>query len=630
MADEIIVVLVAEEGKKYEANGEAIASYYPEGKRGALLVFMPLGAEPGEKYRVKLQPIRPDRTGAMMYRAAPAPPLYTERWVDFGDGTIGCVTFCTDWTLKESRCEERDRRPKVRRDNLVRVKWTPTLVLGVDRASSFIEDVPVQLIAEEEEAPDEKGALVWKILDQRDDRHSAVSRPIVELFVDPSCEWWSHRMDPTYFAAWKISVHAQYAREPSATLGSVAIPGQTWMDLPVWCRQELERLWPLCACGCSRVDASAGATVCTTCVRGAAQTAVVDHALPPAKRKEIEKQARELLDGSRFPQAEGEQLLELLDQDPDVGKYLTTKNYRGYPWYYKTPHGVFGSKFPPEVLELYARLTEARGAGLVRLTCWLSGGHKPSAHDCYYRTQVNHDTVPLDPHSITGVNIDNCLVDFEALRAEREEKARKKAQEDADRVTLAPVFKVLGEEDLKWARTIRGFAERVRMHAGSRGVGILRREINPGYGHDRKQGAIERAIPNIGSTDEGHHFLSLYRDRDVSMWIEGAVAWLERGISFPAPELTPTGSGGFEYHKGRDFRCPKGETARLTGNEFRRYKAGEPVQISCEICGAQGVVQTNAPSPQPPTEPAASGKEILLADKLQLLREWSEKQKRKK
>ena len=52
MADELVVTLLAEEGKKFVETGEAIASH------GRSLVFLPKGAEPGKQVRVRLQEIK--------------------------------------------------------------------------------------------------------------------------------------------------------------------------------------------------------------------------------------------------------------------------------------------------------------------------------------------------------------------------------------------------------------------------------------------------------------------------------------------------------------------------------------------------------------------------------------------
>ena len=49
----------------------------------------------------------------------------------------------------------------------------------------------------------------------------------------------------------------------------------------------------------------------------------------------------------------------------------------------------------------------------------------------------------------------------------------------------------------------------------------------------------------------------------------------------------------FTHVSGRDFRCPEGHGARLTGGQNRSYKRGEAVEISCTICSARGTVQSS-------------------------------------
>src|SRR3990167_11066010 len=91
MAEEQIQTLEATQGKN---PSEAIASY------GRSIVFLPSGVKPGQTVRARLQEIKPDSRGRMMYRAIPAPVEYSERWKDNGDGAASRVTIATDWLGK--------------------------------------------------------------------------------------------------------------------------------------------------------------------------------------------------------------------------------------------------------------------------------------------------------------------------------------------------------------------------------------------------------------------------------------------------------------------------------------------------------------------------------------------------
>ncbi len=429
MVEELIVTLTAERGRKFDETQEAIASYRAsERARHASIVFMPRGTEPEKNYRVRLQAIREDASGRMMYRGAPASPEFSERWHDNGDGTIALATICTDWKLNESVFGERERRPKDRRTIKTTVVSNPRLVLGADMASSFVEDTPVQRLVDQEEAV-ESGAVVWRAVSNREEDLPRVQYPIREIEVTTESEWWQHRLDPTYRAVWKITATAVYDAGGTSTTAKIAIPCTTWMDLPGWCRRELEERFTLCSCARSRVDLLADAAVCTSCQSEASQIADIEAGLPPARRETFAGEARALLAGVCFSQAVGEEIASALATG-DSREFAATE-VKGYPFYYRTADGVFGSKFSPEALELFANLPAARGRGLVRLAAWLSDAHRRSeveARDYYFRTQTAGAVIPfptLSPDVLGRAILAVRVVDLVGFRRRQERAARR-------------------------------------------------------------------------------------------------------------------------------------------------------------------------------------------------------------
>src|SRR3989338_4627023 len=139
MAEEQIHILETTSGKN---PGEAIASY------GRSIVFLPQGVKPGETVRARLEEIKADSRGRMMYRAVPAPVEYSERWKDNGDGAASRVTIATDWLGKTSEEGGGGTRPPETREapHQATIRTDRVVVWGADLASSVVVEKQVEVI----------------------------------------------------------------------------------------------------------------------------------------------------------------------------------------------------------------------------------------------------------------------------------------------------------------------------------------------------------------------------------------------------------------------------------------------------------------------------------------------------
>ena len=424
---DLVATLTAERGKRFDENGEAIASYVPENRRRyGSIVFLPRGTEPGKQYRVKLLAIegKADKAGREMYRAVPASSEYSERWRDNGDGTISLVTYTLNWKLEESEEGVREMRPKATRSRVVSTKTSPQLHLGTDKTSSYIEDTPIEVWWDEEEVA-QNNQVVWSRSAEREVALGGVRWPIETVLVVPGCDWHKSRLQPTYRATTAVMSAVAYLPGASAARIEFGLPANAWAELPRWCRKEIEARFPLCTCKRARVDAPASKTVCARCEVEAELVRSIDCELPAKRRAELAAEANELLAADHLTQTEGEALLESLRLD-EAGTVHVTSDYAGYPWYYRKGDGIWGSKFSPEALELITRLPEARGSGLVRLAGWLVGGRHRVAElgsDYFFLTQVKGEVVEPTFSGRTQVAVAVPLADLEAIRKQHRKRA---------------------------------------------------------------------------------------------------------------------------------------------------------------------------------------------------------------
>lgn len=109
--ERVVYEVVAEEGSKYdpETGDGLIASL--GGGRGGNMVFLPRSPKPGQKVRVYLDEVRPDKRGAMMYRATPAPVQIHDEWGLDGESCVLWRT-ATDWLGEDRGRSEIERHPR--------------------------------------------------------------------------------------------------------------------------------------------------------------------------------------------------------------------------------------------------------------------------------------------------------------------------------------------------------------------------------------------------------------------------------------------------------------------------------------------------------------------------------------
>ena len=248
MLDEKIVTLLAEEGKKYKETGEAIASH------GRCLVFLPKGVQPGKKVRVRLEGIKEDSRGRMMYRGIPAPDIIEERWKDNGDGTASRVKITIDWLLQESevgvvetrKLETREGAPMPVRPNL-RIIW------GGDLDSTQVEKKERQCMPLETERVS-NGSLVWVQTGERIEEAGTKFFPAIRL--EPGGRFIfgdnPHFLEVNYAPEMEV-VPGFFYQEGRSEL-FISEEG-TWGEIPAWVQAEFLARFPVCACGRKRRDA---------------------------------------------------------------------------------------------------------------------------------------------------------------------------------------------------------------------------------------------------------------------------------------------------------------------------------------------------------------------------------------
>jgi len=140
-----------------------------------------------------------------------------------------------------------------------------------------------------------------------------------------------------------------------------------------------------------------GQVVCLACWPAYEQEAKAS-AIPVAKLEELGAMARELAGGQAIEGVGGEAILRAtLGHVEQPHRDWWLREWAGYPWYYFTDHGVYGSKLAPAALQILQYLPQAAGSSqLAELLFWLSGYHKlediKNRGDYYWKTQVEGKT----------------------------------------------------------------------------------------------------------------------------------------------------------------------------------------------------------------------------------------------
>jgi len=158
------------------------------------------------------------------------------------------------------------------------------------------------------------------------------------------------------------------------------------------------------------------------------------------------------------------------------------------------------------------------------------------------------------------------------------------------------VWEAVGDDEYIAEKAVELAMTAADLVGAKKALRIFDRELNASYGRARRQDGVCNSMYQIAQTDIGDSFLSLYRARDVDVWLAGAVAWLEADRETEkskAQAAESIGSGEFTFIGGRYFRCSCGCQNRVTKSEMRRYKSGGSLEITCSVCGAQGKVSEN-------------------------------------
>lgn len=411
-SEERIVTLLAEKGKRFEEDGQAIASH------GRSIVFLPKGVQPETEVRVRLQELREDSRGRMMYRGVPSPVEYTERWKDNGDGTASRVKIAIDWKLEENEVEALETRPLESREEGPTSQDRFSLQWGADLASTFVEKVEVKVYPIMTEYVHTDGKVFWKRTGSREESGPPELLPVtkVEALAGwiASREWHTNRFAIQWEPSRPVEVTVHFADNST-------VHATTFGQMPEWWQKEQEARYSLCSCGRQRrdVQVSDGYAKCElcraeeTCVRCGKQAKVavingrlvcnscqpfeeaereIAQLLPSALLEKVAAEARRLAAGNALAGPEGEVVLRAMVSgiEPDWRREEILKKYTGYGWYYFTEDGIFGAKLAPAALSVLSFLPQATGNGLVELVAWIVQGPRVMANvpDYYVKTQV--------------------------------------------------------------------------------------------------------------------------------------------------------------------------------------------------------------------------------------------------
>jgi len=508
MSEEQVVTLLVQEGNK----GDPIGSYGSARYRKGSIVFLHDEAKErmGQEVRVRLEEIRPDSRGVMMYRGLPAGVEYSERWKDNGDGTASKLIIQTEWLGNETVWDESEPKKLKTREGTASSRAERSVVWGSSLTDSYVEEVEIRTIPIESEVV-KNGALVWEKTDEREEQSQPVQLPVTRSWVETlSCEWHSKRLHTIYESAWKLIPWVYFQTDGEESHLKLET---TWGDIPTWLQEEFSSRYPVCSCGRQRRDAQVadgyakcelcrGEEICERCgkqakvtvINGrlvcdvcqpyeAAEQLIVSH-LMVAHRQAIADEAKRLLAGQAL---EGELGLTVLkaglghiSSDYIRGRILN--RWERYRWYYFTDEGVFGTKFDPAALQVLGHLAQATGNSLVELVAWFDRGPRATLNsgyrDFYLRTQVQGEILASGPiEDIVQRLVDGSLGLADRLRgseAERQEALalwRKAQKEIADASYSSSVGKLyyeardlLGAEEQDYGSVIsvlrRAFAVR--------------------------------------------------------------------------------------------------------------------------------------------------------------------------
>ncbi|HNU76174.1 MAG TPA: hypothetical protein PKL88_00455 [bacterium] len=430
MADPPVVVLEAKEGSRYEESGECIATY-----NSYHIVFLPKGVQPGQNVRVKLQEIREDRRGNMMYTGSPADDEYIERWKDNSEGSASKVTIAVDWLLQESEVGVVETRNLGTKEEHYTTRTEREPVIGQTLKDSYVEEIKVEVYHTKTEVVRD-GILVWEKIGEREELGGSDVFPATEVTAEGG-NWDKFKTNITHNPSLTIKVRVSF--NPNSNSMTWEYKDTTWGELPKWVQDIALQKYPVCSCGRWRIDPSeaekhggyprckeclkeahcvkcgettesftygyskyfpyhigGGQVICEECWPSFEQEQLIDKMLSQKHLDAIAQEAKGLISANVEP-IESELAEMVLKAGLDSITFSWERSTRlekekGYRWYYFTPSGVFATKLEKSALEILQYLASATDNPLVEMVSWFSEGIKPSDYeknsDYYLRTQV--------------------------------------------------------------------------------------------------------------------------------------------------------------------------------------------------------------------------------------------------
>lgn len=429
MADQPVVVLEAKEGSRYEESGECIATY-----NSYHIVFLPKGVQPGQNVRVKLQEIREDRRGNMMFSGSPADDEYIERWKDNGDGTASKVTIAVDWLLQESEVGVVETRNLGTKEEHYTTRTEREPVIGQTLKDSYVEEIKVEVYHTKTEVVRD-GSLVWEKTGEREELGGSDVFPVIDVTAEGG-DWDKFKLYVSNKSPLTIKVRISYGTDSKSSVYKDAV----WTEIPKWVQDIALQKYPVCSCGRWRIDPSeaekhggyprckeclkeahcikcgnttesftyryskyfpyhigGGQVICEECWPSFEQEQLIDKMLSQKHLDAIAQEAKDLISANVEPvDAELAEMVLKVGLDSIVSTWERSTHLekeKGYRWYYFTPNGVFATKLEKTAIQILQYLASATDNALVDMVSWFSEGIKPSDYDkksdYYLRTQVN-------------------------------------------------------------------------------------------------------------------------------------------------------------------------------------------------------------------------------------------------
>lgn len=667
--DQLIVSLFVEPGK----DGKD-----PIGVYNRSIVFFPRNTPTDQEVRVILKEIpgKQDRRGKPMYRASPAPPVLSERWRSNADGSLTCLQVSTDWLGSETESAGETRLPAERLGTPV-PRTDKEVVWGGSLAESRIVITQVRVTPLERETI-QNCCLVWRQFSSVEEEQSVVHTDITSVVCGYS------NAAPVGFEQEEIS----WAGKTAKLLVGYTYDGyatnmsheQVWDNLPADLQRKFNDNCPVCACGrhrilpsalrkdafgrcaqcrretaCERCGAkgdsllllSSGRLACATCKPLEEEELLVNRVLSIDRRKELAQQAKHLHAGQAFPHEAGELILGAqLDHLSDYDRNRVMGSWRGYPYYYLTDEGWYGSKFVPASLQVLSLLGQASGDGLLEMARWLSSGvHRLdygdiTDRDYFWQTQVCQKKIPHPQLTERGLDQSVLAIKLrgpEGLRCQirdalariREERFGGEHSPHLDMIRSAMEDKAqdysVAAEHLRVLEAELAQEERGEVLLGFeacsdgwviRPDGTYREPDRREYGRGNtvtkrwtRVEANELALQRFFSAAEPKNKVVKMPVGELTPGQKARVRELEADLNCLGgfginTKPNPQQQVKFTFSKRRtkwQYTCEYGCFGQLSNHEAKLYENNEPVTLSCSHCSRQEVLATGSKVSSPDT-----------------------------